>query len=139
MSLIKKPVLWNCALQVQLYISLPDDIFEIFLQKQNHSLVPLTFYTINRKRWYILEKRCYREIRKTLKNTGILAALKIVKIGIHSLCSHIFRFNGPSLHNICRPLNSHAFGVSLTLSTSLSRSHATINKSHALSSFKLKS
>ena len=27
-----------------------------------------------------------------------------------------------------RPLNSHALGVSLTLSTSLSRSHATINK-----------
>ena len=30
----------------------------------------------------ILEKLCYREIRKTLKNTGILAALKILKIGV---------------------------------------------------------
>ena len=44
-----------------------------------------------------------------------------------------------AIQNINRPLNSHAFAVSLTLSTSLSRSHATINKSHALSSFKLKS
>ena len=25
---------------------------------------------------------------------GILAELKILKIGIHSLCPHIFRFNG---------------------------------------------
>ena len=34
-----------------------------------------------------------------------------------------------------RPLNSHAFGVSLTQFASLSRSHATISKSHAYSSF----
>ena len=34
MSLIKKPVLWTCVLQVQLYISLPDNIFEVFLQKK---------------------------------------------------------------------------------------------------------
>ena len=52
MSLIKKSVLWNGVLQVQLYISLPDNIFEVSLQKQNHSLVPLTFCTINHKRWY---------------------------------------------------------------------------------------
>ena len=87
MSLIKKSVLWNGVLQVQLYISLPDNIFEIFLQKQNHSLVPLTFCTINHKRWYNFPTRhssetCCREIRKKLKNTGILAALKILKIGV---------------------------------------------------------
>ena len=80
MSLIKKPVLWNCVLQVQLYIFLPDNTFEVLLQKQNHSLVPLTLCTINHKRWYnflrdILDKLCYREIRKKLKNTGILAGV----------------------------------------------------------------
>ena len=106
MSLIKKPVLWNCVLQVQLYIFLPDNIFEVFLQKQNHSLVPLTFCTINHNDGTtflrdILEKLCYRKIQKKLKNTGILAALKILKIGIHILCYHIFRFNGPFLHKIC--------------------------------------
>jgi FtsZ-binding cell division protein ZapB len=40
--------------------------------------------------------------------------------------------------NVClkaRPLNSHAFGVSLTQFASLSRSHATFSKSHAYSSF----
>ena len=74
------------GVQVQLYIFLPDTIFDVFWQ--NHSLVPLTFCTINHKRWYmmglrdILEKLCYREIRKKLKNTGILAALKILKIGV---------------------------------------------------------
>ena len=31
MSLIKKPVLWNCVLQVPLYIFFPDNIFEVFL------------------------------------------------------------------------------------------------------------
>ena len=35
-------------------------------------------------------------MRDSVKNL----LLKILKIGIHS-CSHIFRFNGPSLHNIC--------------------------------------
>ena len=30
----------------------------------------------------ILEKLCCREIRKKLKNTGILAALQILKIGV---------------------------------------------------------
>ena len=75
-----KLILWNCVLQVHLYISLPDDIFQVFLQKQNHSLVPLTFCTINHKRYDgttflrdILEKLCYREMRKKIKNTGILA------------------------------------------------------------------
>ena len=34
MSLIKKLVLWNCVLQVHLYISLPDNIFAVFLQKK---------------------------------------------------------------------------------------------------------
>ena len=104
MSLIKKPVLWNCVLQVQLYIFLPDNIFEVFLQKQNHSLVPLTFCRYNVST---------RHSRETLLqgNTGILAAfrkyryfiaaLKILKIGIHVLCYHIFRFNCPFLHNIC--------------------------------------
>ena len=33
---LKKPVLWNCVLQVQLHISLPDKIFKAFFQKQNH-------------------------------------------------------------------------------------------------------
>ena len=61
MSLIKKSVLWNCVLQVQLYISLPDKIFEVFLQKQNHSLVPLTFCTINHKQWYNFSTRHSRE------------------------------------------------------------------------------
>ena len=61
MSLIKKPVLWNCVLQVQLYISLSDNIFEVFLQKQNHSLVPLTFCTISHKRWYNFSTRHSRE------------------------------------------------------------------------------
>ena len=61
MSLIKKSVLWNCVLQVQLYISLPDNIFEVFLQKQNHSLVPLTFCTINHKPWYNFSMRHSRE------------------------------------------------------------------------------
>ena len=65
-------------LQVQLYISLPDTIFDVFLQ--NRSLVRLTFCTLILRD--ILEKLCYREIRKTLKNTGILAALKILKIGV---------------------------------------------------------
>ena len=37
-------------------------------------------------------------------------------------------------HTRCRPLNSHAFGGRLTHSVSLSRSHATIYKSHALRS-----
>ena len=44
---------------VQLYISLPDNIFEVFLQ--NHSLVPLTFCTINHKRWYNFSTRHSRE------------------------------------------------------------------------------
>ena len=59
MSLIKKSVLWNCVLQVQLYISLPDTIFDEFLQ--NHSLVPLTFCTLNHKRWYNFSTRHSRE------------------------------------------------------------------------------
>ena len=53
--------LWNGVLQVQLYISLPDNIFEKFLKKQNHSLVPLTFCTINHKRWYSFSTRHARE------------------------------------------------------------------------------
>ena len=57
----KKPVLWNCVLQIQLYISLPDKIFEAFLQKQNHSLVPLKFRTINHKRRYNFSKRHSKE------------------------------------------------------------------------------
>ena len=97
MSLIKKPVLWSCVLQVQLYIFLPDNIFEVFLQKQHHSLVPLTFCTTFLRD--ILAKLCYREIRKKLKNTGILAALTILKIGIHIFCNHIFRFHGPLVKN----------------------------------------
>ena len=85
MSLIKKSVLWNCVLQVQLYISLPDNIFEVFLQNQNHLLAPLTFCTTNHKRWYNFSTRHSRETllqEKKLKNTGILAALKILKIGV---------------------------------------------------------
>ena len=61
MSLIKKPVLWNCVLHVQLYTSLPDNIFEVFLQKQNLSLVLLTFWTINHKRWYNFSTQHSRE------------------------------------------------------------------------------
>ena len=38
---------------------------------------------------------------KLTVRTCILAALQIVKISIQILCFHIFRFNGPSLHNIC--------------------------------------
>ena len=88
MSLIKKSVLWNCVLQVQLYISLPDTIFDVFLE--NHSLVPLTFCTLTHKRWYNFSTRHSRETllrgntkdTKNMKNTGILAALKILKIGV---------------------------------------------------------
>ena len=58
---VKKPVLWNCVLQVQLYISLRDNIFEAFLKKQNHSLVPLIFCAINQKRWYNFSTRHFRE------------------------------------------------------------------------------
>ena len=101
MSLIKKPVLWSCVLQVQLYIFLPDNIFEVFLQKQHHSLVPLTFCTINHNRWYNFSTRYSSETllqgntKEVAKNTGILAALTILKIGIHIFCNHIFRFHGP--------------------------------------------
>ena len=47
---LKKPVLWNCVLQ--LHITLPDNSFKAFLQKIDHSLVPLILGTINDKRWY---------------------------------------------------------------------------------------
>ena len=88
MSLIKKSVLWNCVLQVQLYISLPDTIFDEFLQ--NHSLVPLTICTLNHKRWYNFSTRHSREtllqgntkdVEKYIEKC-ILAALKILKIGV---------------------------------------------------------
>ena len=71
MSLIKKSVLWNCVLQVQLYISLPDNIFEVFLpkkksrtgstnilHKQQITNDDITFLR------NMLEKLCCREIRK---------------------------------------------------------------------------
>ena len=47
------------GVQVQLYIFLPDTIFDVFWQ--NHSLVPLTFCTINHKRWYNCSTRHSRE------------------------------------------------------------------------------
>ena len=37
----------------------------------------------------------------SLSERALLIKVKILKIGIHILCSHICRFNGASLHNIC--------------------------------------
>ena len=105
MSLIKKAVSWNSVLQVHLYIFLPDNIFEVFLQKQNHSLVPLTFCTINHKRWYNY-KVSTRHSRETLLqgNTKEVAKYRyfscIKNLKNRYLCYHIFRFNGPSLRDI---------------------------------------
>ena len=105
MSSIKKPVLWNCVLQVQLYIFLPDKIFEVFLQKQNRSLVPLTFCTINHNRWYNFSTRYSSETllqgnTKEVEKYRYFRCIENLKT-IHILCYHIFRFHGPFLHNIC--------------------------------------
>ena len=53
MSLIKKSVLWNCVLQVQLYIYLPDAIFFAksltgstnILQNKSQTMVQLFYAT----------------------------------------------------------------------------------------------
>ena len=98
-------VLWNCVLQVQLYISLPDTIFDVFLQ--NHSLVPLTFCAINHKRWYNFSTQHSRKTllqgnRKEVEKYRYFSCIKNPK---NPRCLDLmfpyFRFNGPSLHNIC--------------------------------------
>ena len=106
MSLIKKPVLWNCVLQVQLYISLPHNIFEAFLQKQNHSLVPLIFNTINHKRYLVqlfyatFQRNLLQGNTKENKKYRYFNCIKNPK----NRCSDLmFSYFFPSLllHNIC--------------------------------------
>ena len=87
MSLIKKTCFIELCVKVQLYISLRDNIFEAFLQKQIHSITGSTNILHNKSRWYNFSTRhsgetLYKKIRKKMKNTGILAALKILKVGV---------------------------------------------------------
>ena len=106
MSLIKKPVLCSCVLQVQLYIFLPDNIFEVFLQKQHHSLVPLTFCTINHNRWYNFSTRYSSETllqrnTKEVEKYRYFRCIKNLKNRYSQFMLPYFSFSWPFLHNIC--------------------------------------